>query len=547
MAKGFFYTPARHHVCRLRTGAVYCRLTRSCIYHFIIFFAFSSAIVSDSRLRAEESAEILQDIFPASVFEKATDDLPVIMKRKWIRALVTFSKTDFFLDKGQPKGFQVEYLKQYENFLNKGRKRRDLRVRIIFIPVPFERLIPDLIEGKGDIAATFLTITPERRKKVAFATGNSLSVDEIVVTGKKVQGLKSIQDLSGRTVYVLKQSSYAEHLRELNQELKAAGKPPVNIREADSRLRTEDILEMVNADVVTITVADDIKAKLWSEVLPDLVIRNDLKVHSNGSIGWAVRKNNPELLNSLKQFTRRVKKGTLFGNIVLKRYYKDTRWIRNPLAKTECNEFCRFMALFRKYGKLYNFDYLAIAAQAFQESGFDQSRRSHRGAIGIMQLLPSTASDPNVRIPDIENVENNIHAGVKYLAFIRDRYFSDPVISDEDRLAFSWAAYNAGPRNVRRMQLQARRMGLNPNKWFQNVEYAAMKLVGRETVRYVANIYKYYIAYKLVGGILDDKEQQTPWRQQDEQDHKIRHTMQFRNFKPQGVRNFTKSAALSGD
>jgi len=140
-------------------------------------------------------------------------------------------------------------------------------------------------------------------------------------------------------------------------------------------------------------------------------------------------------------------------------------------------------------------------AQAYQESGLDHSKKSQRGALGIMQLLPSTAADPNVNVGDIGNLENNIHAGAKYLAFIRDRYFGDAAISTEDRLAFSWAAYNAGPARVRKMRDKARTMGLDPNIWFANVELAAGKMTGRETVQYVANIYKYYVAYKLASQV----------------------------------------------
>jgi membrane-bound lytic murein transglycosylase MltF len=118
--------------------------------------------------------------------------------------------------------------------------------------------------------------------------------------------------------------------------------------------------------------------------------------------------------------------------------------------------------------------------------------------VGVMQVLPSTAADPNVAIERIDELENNIHAGVRYLAFLRDRYFSDPEISPLDRNAFSWAAYNAGPAKVRKMRQQAAKMGLDPNIWFSNVEVAAARVVGREPVQYVSNIYKYYVAYRLV-------------------------------------------------
>jgi len=138
-----------------------------------------------------------------------------------------------------------------------------------------------------------------------------------------------------------------------------------------------------------------------------------------------------------------------------------------------------------------------IAALAYQESQMDHSRKSHVGAIGIMQILPSTATDKNVDIPNIEELENNIHAGTKYLRFLRDRYFSDPAIDELNQNQLAFAAYNAGPAKIRRMRTETGKAGLDPNIWFGNVEIVIAKKIGRETVQYVSNIYKYYIAYRL--------------------------------------------------
>jgi membrane-bound lytic murein transglycosylase MltF len=113
-------------------------------------------------------------------------------------------------------------------------------------------------------------------------------------------------------------------------------------------------------------------------------------------------------------------------------------------------------------------------------------------------MLPSTARDPNVNIPDIHKVENNVQAGAKYLAFLRERYFSDADIEPQARMEFVWAAYNAGPARVAQMRTLAKKMGLDPNRWFGHVEVAAGRIVGRETVKYVADIKKYLIAYRLL-------------------------------------------------
>jgi membrane-bound lytic murein transglycosylase MltF len=434
-----------------------------------------------------------------------TGDLSYMKDRGYVRALVTFSKTDFFLDTGRPRGMQAELLQQYEQVLNAGLSRKEKRTRVVYVLVPFDRLLQSLTEGKGDIAAGLLTITPQREKEVVFVSGRRLNVDEIVVTSTEITRLNGIEDLSGKTVYVLRGSSYATHLQALNARLRAEGKPPVTIQEADENLLTEDILEMVNAGVVDITIADDYKARLWARVLPDLVVREDLKINADGHVGWAVRKGNPELIKSLNRGIKQVRKGTKLGNIIYKRYYENTSWIKNPLEERERRKFGEFVDLFKRYGHRYGFDYLAVAAQSYQESGFDPGKRSPRGALGLMQVLPATAADPNVAIPDIEDPENNIHAGVKYLAYLRDRYYGDASLAQVDRFAFAWAAYNAGPARVSRMRDNAREMGLNPDRWFNNVEHAALELVGQETVQYVANIYKYLVAYSLSENIARQK------------------------------------------
>ncbi len=471
--------------------------------------------VQHSRAQGESPAEsepgieavaVAEDlVIPDVVRGTFVGDLPAIDERGVLRAVVSFSRTDFFLAGARTRGIMKELLDQYEERLNAGRKRRERRIAIKYVPVTFGRLIPALLEGEGDVAVGNLTVTPDRQKRVDFAVDPRGRIDELLVTHKDVQGIESLEDLSGRTVYVLRASSYAEHLRAHSARLQATGKPPINIREAESHLVTEDLLELVNAGVVEMTVADDYRARLWVQVLPSIVVREDVKVNVGGMVGWAVRKDNPKLLESLNEFAKSVRKGSLLGNVLIKRYYGNTRWIKNPLVEAERKKFEQLIALFVKYGDKYDFDSLAIVAQAYQESKLDHSAKSRAGAIGIMQLLPSTAKDANVAIPDIHELEQNIHAGTKYMAFLRDRYYSGPEFDDENRFAFCWAAYNAGPARVSRMRRKAKEMGLDPNQWFGHVEHAALAMVGQETARYVSNIFKYYITYKLIGDMEDER------------------------------------------
>jgi membrane-bound lytic murein transglycosylase MltF len=157
--------------------------------------------------------------------------------------------------------------------------------------------------------------------------------------------------------------------------------------------------------------------------------------------------------------------------------------------------FRAMVGLFRKYAERYDLDPLLLVAQGYQESKLDHSQRSRAGAVGVMQMLPSTARDKNVGIPDITDLENNIHAGARYLRWMMDRYYDDPGMTRLQQELFALASYNAGPAKIARLRKKAESQGLDPDLWFDNVEIVAAREIGRETVQYVANIYKYYLAY----------------------------------------------------
>ena len=424
-------------------------------------------------------------------------DLETIRERGVLRALVTPSRTHFFIDDGRIRGIQAEFLQEFVDWLNRDVTSKQEKIRLKFVPVPFSELIPSLEAGRGDLVAAFLTSTPERRARVDLASRFRLSADEILVTHADVPAPASLADLSGRTLVVLAGSSHAEHLRRLNEKFIEAEQEPMNVRTADARLYTDDILELVNAGAIGMTLVDDYAARLWSQVLADIRVHPYLAVTQDNALGWALPLGSDQLAAALGQFAGRLQQGSLLGNMLFKRYFENVSFIDNPLQRARRDRLEELMPLFERYGERYGFPPLALAAQAYQESRLDHSLRSHRGAVGIMQLLPTTASDPQVGIPDIASVEANIHAGARYLAFLRDRYFDDPQMSEWDRRAFSWAAYNAGPRAIMRVRSRAEQMGLDPDVWTGQAEVATSHVIGREPVHYVANIQKYYLAYRL--------------------------------------------------
>jgi membrane-bound lytic murein transglycosylase MltF len=441
-----------------------------------------------------QDSELIMPILDRPV-QESTDDLDAMRETGMIRVLTTYNRTNFFLSHKRIRGFEYELFTEYEKHLNKGVSRREIQTSLIFIPVSKNELIPFLLEGKGDIAAAALTVTDERSEQVAFTAPYLTDVDEIVITSAAFEDIETLADLSGRKVYVVKGSSYAEHLRTLNDWLAHWQIVPVEVVEVERHLETEDLLEMVNAGIIEVTIADRYLAELWSGVLDKIVLRPDLIVSRGGALAWAVRKDNPQLLADLNTFIRSHRKGTLLGNVLFKRYFENTKWITNPAAVTKLSEMETLFGYFQKYGEEYGIDWLGIAALAYQESRFDQKLKSRAGAVGIMQIKPTTAAE--MGFPDISGAENNIHAGVQYLDWLRDTYFSGPELEPSARVDFTLASYNAGARRINGMRKKAAERGHDPNVWFGNVEHVTLKYVGQEPVQYVTNINKYYVALKL--------------------------------------------------
>jgi len=427
-----------------------------------------------------------------------TGDLDAILKRRVLRMLVTYNSTSYFVDRGRQGGLSYELGRLLEKALNERFQKGQLHIDVLFIPVTRDRILPALVEGHGDIASASLTVTDERARTVAFSTPIATGVDEIVVTGPGAPEVRRVEDLAGQQVHVRASSSYAESLDALSASFKERGLDPVELVPVDERLEIEDILEMTNAGIFPITVGDDYLVRFWAQVLPELVPHPDVTLRTGARIAVALRKGNPELKKFIDGFVRQHRAGTLIGNVLINRYLKNASWVRNPASERDMDRFRSMVELFQKYGDRYDLDWLLVTAQAYQESGLDQSKRSPAGAVGVMQLLPSTARDPNVGIPGIDQLENNIHAGVKYLRFIFDRYYSDPDMDEFDRHLFAFASYNAGPARIAGLRAKAAAMGLDPDRWRGNVEVVAAREIGREPVRYVANIIKYYFAYKAV-------------------------------------------------
>jgi membrane-bound lytic murein transglycosylase MltF len=427
-----------------------------------------------------------------------TGDFDGMLKRHYIRALVAYSKTQYYVVKGVQHGSSYEFLKAFEDAINKKYppKQKYIRFHVIFVPVPRDKMFSRLIEGRGDLAAGALTVTPDRLKVVDFSDPLVEGAKAIAVTGPDSPALATLDDLAGKEVFVRPSSGYWEHLQALNAKFKSEGKSAIILRAAPEELEDEDILEMLNSGLIQVAVTHAYLPKLWAQIFPKIQPHEDVIISDNDSIAWAMRKNSPQLMSAVNSFVLTHKRGTVFGNTVIQKYAINRQMLKSATSPVDLQRFEQTVALFRKYGEQYNLDYLLMMAEGFQESSLNQEAKSQVGAIGIMQLMPATGEQ--MKVGDIAQTEANIHAGVKYIRFMVDKYFANEPMTDTNKLLFAFASYNAGPGRVHALRVEAGQKGFDPNVWFDNVEVIAANRVGTETVTYVSNIYKYYIAYKLV-------------------------------------------------
>ena len=424
-----------------------------------------------------------------------TGDFDGMLKRRVVRILVPHSRTLFFQDKGTVRGVSAEVALDFEAWLNKRYGKKPYKIEVALIPTPRDRLLAALQQGKGDIVAANLTITPERSALADFARPWGSGVKEVLVTGPAAPEVAKLADLGGKQVRVRKSSSYYEHITAYNARVTQEGGTPITIAAADENLEDEDLMEMVSASILPWAVVDSHKAKIWASIYTGLTVREDIAFHEGGEIAWAFRKGSPGLKKELDEFVGTYAGKPAFSDILL-RYYRSGKTIKNALSRQDTDKLQKLIVYFRTFGTQFSIDPFLLAAQGYQESGLDQHMQMRSGAVGIMQIKPSTAREKEIDVKDVAgSAENNIHAGSKYLRFLADKYIKDSAVDDTNRVLMALAAYNAGPGNLKRFRASAAKNGFNPNLWFGNVETGAAAIVGQETVQYVSNIYKYYIAY----------------------------------------------------
>jgi membrane-bound lytic murein transglycosylase MltF len=425
-----------------------------------------------------------------------TGDFDQMLDRRRVRVVVPVSQTLCFVDKGALYGTTADGVQLLQQWFNKTFRlgARPLTMRLL--PTSRDKLFDMILAGDGDIAAGDITITEERQKRVTFTSPILSNVSEIVVTGDEVPTLDSAEALSGMRVATRRSTSYYESLTKLNNRLVALDKPPVTIKLVPDTLESEDLMEMTAAGLLPAVVVDDWIARLWVQIIKGLKLHPRAVLREGGQIAWAVRPDNLKLLANLNRAIAELDGDTIKWGSHTKTYLAKLKQLHDATKGADMQRFRDTVEIFRTYARQYGFDTLLLLAQGYQESRLDQNARSPFGAIGIMQVMATTGQ--TLGVGDIHKADANVHAGAKYIAQLMDVYFEDIPFDEQNRTLFAFAAYNAGPGKIKLLRRDAEAQKLDPNVWFDNVERVAAVRVGQETVRYVRNIYKYYIAYKLI-------------------------------------------------
>ena len=425
-------------------------------------------------------------------------DFDGMLERRHVRVLVPYSRTLFYNDKGRERGISAELARSFEQYLNKkyASQLGKRPITLYLVPTTRDELLQDVANGLGDIAAGNLTVTEARKQLVDFVAPPEVKgAREIVLSAPGAAPVATADALSGKTVHVRWTSSYHDSLVALNERLARDGKPAVTLVAVPDELEDEDMMEMLNVGLLQYIVVDDWKARMWSQVLPKITLNEGAVVREGGQVGWAIRKDSPKLQAELEDFHVNYLKKQGIYNYLRQQQFKRVKALRNANADADAKRFAEMRVLFEKYGQRYNFDPLMLAAQGYQESQLNQQAKSHVGAIGVMQIMPTTGAE--LKVGDIRVTEANIHAGTKYMDQLMTRYFKDADFDAANRALFAFASYNAGPGNISKMRKEAAKRGLNPDKWFNNVEMVTAEKIGIETTTYVRNIFKYYTSYKL--------------------------------------------------
>ncbi|SDH46363.1 MltF family protein [Pseudomonas panipatensis] len=419
-------------------------------------------------------------------------DLAAIRGDGVLRVLVNQSRNSFGQIKGEQIGIEYNRLRAFEQYLNDGAPgRKPLTLK--FIPKAKDQLLAALQRGEGDLVAPGELLSALDGQNVSASLPWRQDVPLVLVSRQGSRRYSHLEQMAGRTIALPAGSAAGDAIRQVNERLAQRRLAPLSIEWVDPSLAVEDVLEMVQAGIFAFTVVEQPIAERWAKVFPKIRVDRHLVLDNRQSMTWYVRRDAPMLHASVDRFLKEYR-APADQDGAFQRIYRHAYQVRNPLESGDRKRLEAVRPTLQRYAEQYRIDWLALAAVAFKESNLDAGAQGASGATGLMQVTPAAAR--SVGVGSVQQKENNVQAASKYLAMLRRDYFNSPRMDERERLAFILAAYNVGAERVQGLRAEARRRGLNPNRWFFQVERVAASELGMGVVNYVSSINKYYLAYQ---------------------------------------------------
>ena len=429
----------------------------------------------------------------------AARDLAQIRHSGELRVLVNESRASSGEVRGQAVGGEYHRLKAFERYLNQ-RQQGSLRLKLL--PRPKTDLLKALQRGEGDLVASSELLQSEAAIHVSSSQALREAVPLVVVTRQGVRRNLRFEHMAGRSLALPRGSAAVEAVRRINQQLAERKLAPLMIEWVDDSLAVEDVLEMVQAGIYNYSAVEQPLAERWSKVLPRLRIDRHLVLDNRLDLNWYVRPDAPTLRASLDTFLDDYRPPA-DQDAVFQRVYRRSYKVHYPLNRADRQRLEKVRPVLQKYAAQQNFDWLALAAIAYKESSLNPAARGANGATGLMQITPAAAR--SVGVGNIAVLDSNVQAATRYMAKIRRSFFASPRLDPNERLAFILAAYNMGPQRVQSLRAEARRRGLDADRWFFQVERIALEQVGMGPVSYVAAVNKYRLAFDRERDVLEPR------------------------------------------
>ena len=415
--------------------------------------------------------------------------LESVLERGTLRVASRLEPLSYFERDGQPNGLDYNLLSLFS---------KNLGVNLEFVLYDsLEAQLASVYSENIDLAAATLTETEDRKILYDFSEPY-MEVSSVLLQHSSEPPKESLDDIQDEdySLRVIAGSSHAEILRSLQQE-----HPQLNWEEQTEVIMFQ-LMEQVQNQDIDYTVVDSAIFELERSMFPRIEVAMELS--EPAPIGMAFpKRDDVTLLERLNQFIRDYEAS---GEMELLRqaYFVDNNRmdVGGALVFKERLEerLPEFETLFRTVADEIGYDWLLLAAQAYQESHWEPRARSPTGVRGLMMLTLPTAEQMGVE--SRLDPEQSLRGGLKYMVSLHDRM--PERIPEPDRTKFALAAYNVGFGHLNDALILAQRAGANPDVWDEVVEYLPLLRQrryystvehgyarGNEPVVYVENIYRF--------------------------------------------------------